>query len=81
MRLGLALVAPGARTRLAALRDAAQRSLPILAGAGLMLLMAAGIEAFWSPRIFEAPVKFGAGAASWAVVAGWLSLSGRVSGD
>ena len=81
MRLGLALVAPGARTRLAALREAAQRSLPILAGAGLMLLMAAGIEAFWSPRILAAPVKFGAGAASWAVVAGWLSLSGRVSGD
>ena len=51
MRLGLALVAPGARTRLAALRDAAQRSLPILAGAGLMLVVAAGIEAFWSPRI------------------------------
>jgi hypothetical protein len=46
-----------------------------------MLVAAAGIEAFWSPRTLPAPVKFGAGAASWAVVAGWLSLSGRVSGD
>ena len=81
MRLGLALVAPGARTRLAALRDGAQRSLPILAGAGFMLVAAAGIEAFWSPRTLPAPVKFGTGAASWAAVAGWLSLSGRVSGD
>jgi len=62
-------------------REAAQRSLPILAGAGIMLLMAAGLEAFWSPRILPAPVKLGAGAASWAAVAGWLSLSGRVSGD
>ena len=81
MRLGLALVAPGARTRLAALRDAARQSLPILAGAGLMLVVAAGIEAFWSPRILPAPVKLSAGAASWAIVIGWLSLSGRASGD
>ena len=81
MRLGLALVAPGARTRLASLRDAAHRSLPILAGAGLMLVIAAGIEAFWSPRLLPPPVKYAAGAASWAIVVGWLSFSGRVSGD
>jgi uncharacterized membrane protein SpoIIM required for sporulation len=81
MRLGLALVAPGARTRLAALRAAAQRSLPMIAGAALMLLVAAGIEAFWSPRDLPAQVKYGVGASLWALVAMWLGVAGRVSGD
>ena len=50
MRLGLAVLAPGARSRIAALRAAALSSLPIIAGAALMLVLAAAIEAFWSPR-------------------------------
>ncbi len=81
MRLGLSLVAPGSRSRLAALRDSAQRSLPIIAGAALMLLIAAAIEAFWSPRQLPAGVKYGVGASLWLVVAAWLGAAGRVSGD
>jgi len=81
MRMGLAIVAPGARTRLAALREAAREGLPIIAGAGLMLVIAAGIEAFWSPRLLPHEVKFTVGAALWALVAGWLGLAGRVSGS
>jgi len=81
MRLGLALVAPGAHTRLSALRAAAAQSLPIIAGAALMLLVAAGIEAFWSPRLLPARVKFGVGAMLWALVALWLGLAGRAGGD
>jgi uncharacterized membrane protein SpoIIM required for sporulation len=81
MRLGLAIVAPGAHTRLAALRAAARESLPIVAGAALMLVIAACIEAFWSPRLFPAGVKYGVGAGLWALVAGWLGLAGRVSGS
>jgi len=81
MRLGLAIVAPGARTRLAALRDAARQSLPIIAGAALMLVIAASVEAFWSPRLLPPAVKYGVGAGLWALVAAWLGLAGRVSGS
>lgn len=81
MRLGLALVAPGPRTRLAALRAAARESLPMIAGAALMLVIAAGIEAFWSPRRLPHALKYGVGAGLWLLVATWLGVAGRVSGD
>jgi uncharacterized membrane protein SpoIIM required for sporulation len=81
MRLGLALVAPGPRTRLAALRAAARESLPIIAGAALMLVIAASIEAFWSPRRLPAELKYAVGASLWGLVATWLAVAGRVSGD
>ena len=45
MRLGLALLAPGAKSRRQALRDGARNALPIVYGAGLMLLVAAGLHA------------------------------------
>jgi len=81
MRLGLAIVAPGPRTRLSSLQQAARQSLPIVAGAGLMLVIAASIEAFWSPRLLPAPVKYGVGASLWGLVGAWLGFAGRVSGN
>jgi uncharacterized membrane protein SpoIIM required for sporulation len=81
MRLGLALVSPGARTRLAALRAAAQQSLPMIAGAALMLVIAACLEAFWSPRILPNALKYSVGASLWGLVAIWFGFAGRVSGD
>jgi len=81
MRLGLALLAPGPRSRVAALRAAALSSLPIIAGAGLMLVIAAGIEAFWSPRLVPAQWKYAVGAALWLLVALWLGLAGRARAD
>jgi len=77
MRLGLAALAPGARTRVGALRDAARASLPVIAGAAAMLVIAAAVEAFWSPRLLPPPVKFGVGAALWVAVGLWLGLAGR----
>lgn len=77
MRLGLAVLAPGPRSRIAALRAAALSSLPIIAGAALMLLLAAGIEAFWSPRSIPSEVKYAVGAALWLLVALWLGAAGR----
>jgi uncharacterized membrane protein SpoIIM required for sporulation len=81
MRLGLSVLAPGARGRVAALRAGALESLPIIAGAALMLLAAAGIEAFWSPRPLGPLVKYGVGAALWVLVALWLTLAGRSHAD
>jgi len=77
MRLGLSLVAPGNRSRLQALRDASRRALPIVYGAGGMLLIAAAIEAFWSPRMLPLEIKYGVGAALWALVFSYLLLAGR----
>ena len=81
MRLGLSLVAPGNRSRLQALRDAGRRALPIVYGAGGMLLIAAAIEAFWSPRMLPLEIKYGVGAAMWVLVFGYLLLAGRARAD
>ena len=81
MRLGLAVLAPGPRSRVAALRAASLSSLPIIAGAALMLVVAAGIEAFWSPRALPAQLKYGVGAALWVLVALWLGSAGRSRAD
>lgn len=79
LRLGWALVAPGPRRRLDALREAAVRTLPVLYGIMLLLLAAAFIEAFWSPRHFPVAWKYGVGAALWAAVLAYLSLGGRTT--
>jgi uncharacterized membrane protein SpoIIM required for sporulation len=81
MRLGLAVLAPGPRSRIAALRAAARSSLPIVAGAAVMLLIAAGVEAFWSPRLLPAAVKYAVGATLWGLVALWLGAAGRSVAD
>jgi uncharacterized membrane protein SpoIIM required for sporulation len=77
LRLGLAALAPGAPGRVAALREAARASLPVIAGAAAMLVVAAAIEAFWSPRVLPPEWKFGVGAALWVGVALWLGAAGR----
>lgn len=82
MRLGWALVAPGASLRSVALRQAARRCVPLLYGMVAMLVVAAVIEGFWSSsRDLPVPLKFGAGAATWIFVAAWLSLGGRTRAD
>lgn len=78
MKLGLALLAPGWRTRGHALRVAALEAVPLICGCGLMLVIAAFIEAFWSASgMVPAPVKYTVGALLWALVALWLGLGGR----
>jgi len=78
LRLGLALVAPGRWSRLDALREAGRVGARLCAGVLVMLLLAAFIEAFWSaqPGVADA-VKFGVGAALWALVLAWLGFGGR----
>ena len=78
MRLGLALLSPGQRTRIGALRDAAQRALPVISGAGAMLVVAAGVEAFWSPiRLFAPETKYAVAAFLWIFVFAFLAIAGR----
>lgn len=79
LRLGLAVVAPGRARRVAALRAAARRTLPILYGCAAMLLVAAFVEAFWSPSVQPPEVKMAVGALFWLGVAGFLTFSGRAA--
>jgi uncharacterized membrane protein SpoIIM required for sporulation len=78
LKLGHALLAPGRRTRTQALRQAARETTPVMAGAFVLLLVAAAVEAFWSSSGWIAPgVKYGVGATCWALVFAYLGLQGR----
>jgi uncharacterized membrane protein SpoIIM required for sporulation len=78
MRLGLALVAPGAHSRGQALRDAALGTMPILYGMTGMLVIAAFIEAFWSSsRAIPDTVKYAVGTLFWILLFTYLLLGGR----
>ncbi len=78
LKLGWTLIAPGRDSRKIALRQAAHKTVPILYGLILMLLVAAVIEAFWSSTHWvPVPVKLGVGAGLWLAVGGWLGLGGR----
>lgn len=78
MRLGWSLVAPGRRSRAAALREAGAACLPLLYAIIAMLLVAAVLEAFWSSSRWVSPgTKFAVGGALWLFVALWLAFGGR----
>lgn len=78
LRLGHALLAPGRLSRLEALKQAARESIVLVYGVFGLLLVAAGVEAFWSSSRWVAPgVKYAVGAACWALVLAWLGLQGR----
>lgn len=78
LRLGHALLAPGRRTRLEALKLAASEAAVLVYGTIAMLLIAAGVEAFWSSARWVSPaVKYGVGAACWVLVIAYLAAQGR----
>ena len=78
LRLGQALVAPGRRTRIQSLTQAARETMPIIYGFVVMLLIAAAIEAFWSSaRWIPLTIKYGVAALCWIGVLGYLTLQGR----
>lgn len=78
LRLGLAVIAPGALSRKAALVAAAKPAVHMMYGAALLFFVAAFVEAFWSP-LTEVPfrVKIGVGAAGWVVLIAYFALAGR----
>ncbi|MFO2462579.1 stage II sporulation protein M [Pseudomonas sp. 15FMM2] len=78
LQLGWALIAPGALPRGEALRLEARKSVQMICGVILLLLIAAFIEAYWSSMTSVKPwVKYLVGAALWAVVAIYLLFAGR----
>lgn len=77
LMLGNALVHPGQRTRPEALRVRGLEAVQIAFGAGVMLVIAAVIEAFWSPSGIPAIFKYIVGTALWIIVYLYLFLAGR----
>lgn len=78
LRIGHSMLAPGRRTRTQALIDAARESIVIVYGVTAMLLVAAGIEAFWSSaRWVPNAAKYAVAAVCWIAVIAYLTLQGR----
>ena len=65
-------------SRSASLKGAGKSALPIIAGAALMLVLAAAVEAFWSSRHeFPSALRYYVGAAGWVLVLSYFILAGR----
>jgi uncharacterized membrane protein SpoIIM required for sporulation len=77
LRLGMAVIAPGNASRRAALVAAAKPAVRLMYGAALMFMLAAVIEAFWSPNTvvpFEA--KLAVGVALWTAFLLYFAFAG-----
>lgn len=78
LRLGLALIAPGQRTRLESLRYHARDAVRLIYGAAGLTFLAAFIEAFWSPlRGVPVSVKYGVGITLWTLTILYFIFVGR----
>lgn len=78
LKLGIALIAPGNRSRLAALKASAATAGRLVAGAAGLTFLAAFIEAFWSPgRGIPVEIKYGIGVFLWICTWGYLLLVGK----
>jgi uncharacterized membrane protein SpoIIM required for sporulation len=78
LQLGWALISPGRLPRAEALRLAARKSVLLICGVMLFLLIAAFIEAYWSSMTApQATTKYLVGAVLWLLVATYLLFAGR----
>jgi uncharacterized membrane protein SpoIIM required for sporulation len=77
LQMGYSLVDTGGLTRVGSLRRAAPAITRQILGAGMMLLIAALIEGFWSPSSAPAPVKWGVSFVFTVLVVLYLALAGR----
>lgn len=75
--LGMALIKPGTQTRRLALMRAAKTAVPLIIGAGLMTLVAAFIEAYWSAKDYPLSIKLTVGLIVWLITLAYLCFAGR----
>lgn len=75
--LGSAVLAPGRRTRRAALRARSREALSLLAGVVGLLVVAGIVEGFYSPSSLPAAAKFTFGAATAILLAVYFAAGGR----
>jgi len=75
--MGYALVDTRGRTRIGSLQARAREIVYLVVGAALMLLVAAGIEGFWSPSGLPDRVKWGGAVVAYLLVISYLTFAGR----
>jgi uncharacterized membrane protein SpoIIM required for sporulation len=80
LQMGYALISTGGRTRLGSLRAEARELVALVSGAASMLLIAAAIEAFWSPSAVPPELKWAVGGLNLCLVALFLAFAGRKPG-
>lgn len=77
--IGNALLHPGQRTRWEALKHRGMDAIKLAIGAGIMLFVAALIEAYWSPSPIPSLLKYIVGTIAWIVVILYFVIAGRGS--
>lgn len=77
LQMGHALVATDGLSRFGSVRRYARDITAQVAGAAVMLLIAAGIEGFWSPSAVPDQIKWAVGGLNLALVIGFLTFAGR----
>lgn len=78
LRLGMAILAPGRRTRARAFVETGRETALLALGVFAMLVAAAFVEAYWSSQQdIPAPIKYVVGALVWTLVGLWLWRGGR----
>ena len=78
LQLGWAVIAPGVYSRKQALINAGRKSMSLVYGAILLLIIAAFVEAFWSSNTSIPPsVKYWVGGAGWLLIVVYLVFMGR----
>lgn len=77
LQMGYALVETHGLTRIGSLRAQAGDLARLILGAAVMLVLAAGIEGFWSPSAVAPVVKWSAAGVFAVLVTLWLLLGGR----
>ncbi|HET7844588.1 MAG TPA: stage II sporulation protein M, partial [Xanthomonadales bacterium] len=78
LQIGMAVLAPGRRTRGRALVEAGRDGGKLALGVFAMLVFAAFIEAYWSSRAdLPDPLRFGVAGALWFTILAWLAFGGR----
>jgi uncharacterized membrane protein SpoIIM required for sporulation len=75
--MGYALVSTDGLTRFGSLRRRARDVANLVLGAAAMLLIAAGIEAFWSPSPISSSVKLTVAGGLWVLVVAYFVFAGR----
>lgn len=77
LKLAMALIAPGRKSRVKALIDNGKVGIKIMYGAATLFIMAAFVEAFWSSMVLPVAIKYTVAACLWALVIAYFWLVGR----
>ena len=77
LKMGYALIATTGLSRLGSLRAAAPDLVVLIMGAAVMLLIAAGLEGYWSPSGLPNQVKWAFSALVSVFLIAYFALAGR----